>query len=313
MSLFPPKLTTRVMGTDAVLARLKKLGEKPRVFPNLVAAGFPEDQLVECCGWYARAAETPVQKYAAERMAQGFFDDEPLLDIFCRFYNCQDWQLENSHWFFSLDDYQRFNDALIGPVGFEAGQLDRGVGEERWGGYFTKLPFDLGMEKAKQALWEGLMHQQPYWRPMTSYLHLRAENLRTYLERTVDITNFNPLQFNYLWEQRFKVQFAPALLRFEEKLEKAVRLWAEKRRERTQYRFEYRTYHRGEGPLLEGELHQAFQALGLHPAKITREGLQKAFRRLSKQAHPDHGGAAEDFQRLSRYRNLIESWLISRG
>src|SRR5579863_1773244 len=53
-----PSLATaksyRVIGDGAVLARLERLGRNPRVFPYLVKAGFPPDQLTEACSWYVR-------------------------------------------------------------------------------------------------------------------------------------------------------------------------------------------------------------------------------------------------------------------
>lgn len=79
---------SRVFGDVAILSRLEKLGKGPRNFENLVGVGFPSHQLDEVRAWYADAAKTPVERYAADKLALGFFEDESLLSIFCNYFEC---------------------------------------------------------------------------------------------------------------------------------------------------------------------------------------------------------------------------------
>ncbi len=53
-------------------------------------------------------------------------------------------------------------------------------------------------------------------------------------------------------------------------------------------------------------LDQACQMLGV-PANYSREDVVKAFRRLALKHHPDHGGDAGAFQKLTEARNLLLS------
>jgi hypothetical protein len=303
---------TRVFGDQAVLSRLERLGRNPRIFPNLVRVGFFPDQLALASQWFAQGAATPVDRYASQQMARGFFEDESLLKLFCAYFECTDWKLEQSGWFFSQEDYQRFFSALVNPVEFHIAQLEQGQGEERWGGYFLKLPFDLGMNQARRSLWEEIIHQEYYWKPLETYTHLRAATLFAYLQRTVDILNFSTVRFNYHWERTFREQFHAALRRFEEKLEESARHWQEHRRENARQRFHYRSYRRAEpyqGIILQSDLLEAFSVLGLDRFTATLGGVRKAFRKLSKGAHPDHGGTPEAFRRLSRSKEMAEAWL----
>ncbi len=130
----------RVTGDDAVLGLMARVGRNPRVFANLVEAGFPEPQLLHAREHFVRGAETPVEHHAARRMSQGYFDDEDLLSLFCRFYDCQDWRLESSSLFFARQEYERFFDALTTPVGFETRLLTEGGGQETWEGFFPGEP-----------------------------------------------------------------------------------------------------------------------------------------------------------------------------
>ncbi len=300
---------TRVFGNQAVLYRLERLGRSTRVFANLVQAGFPARQLIDACQWYSESAGTPVEHYARRNMARGFFEDESLLKLFCRYFECTDWKLENSPWFFSQDEYDRFYTALIDPVEFQIAQLEQGLGEDRWGGYFLKLPFDLGMSQAKMALWDDICHHDYYWKPLDTYGHLRAEGMFGYLRRTFDILHFSPSRFNYNWERAFRDRFQRTLRRFEQKLEESARLWQELRREGRNQRFQYRSYTAGSGVPLYQEPALAFSFLGLDPATATVKRVRREFRRLSKETHPDHGGSREAFQRLSRYKEIAEAWL----
>lgn len=302
---------TRVFGDEAVLTRMERLGRNARVFPNMVNAGFPPDQLYLASQWFAQEAVNPVERYASVRMAHGYFDDESLLDLFCRYYECTDWKLQLSPWFLSRDDYQRFIAAMTNPVEFHIAQLEEGYGEERWGGFFLKLPFDLGMDRAKQSLWEEICRKEYFWKPLETYAHLRSEAMFRYLRRTVDILNFSPHRFNYYWERSFRDQFAHVLHRFEEKLEQSVRFWQEQRKER-EHRFHYRSYRHSYGQpgiVTHLDLREAFSVLGLDPQQATLPKVRKAFRRLSKKAHPDHGGDPEAFRRLSESKELAETWL----
>ena len=297
----------RIYGEDAVLTRLDRLGANPRTFDNLVSVGFPPQQLEEARSWYREEAISHVQHYAAQRMETGFFEDEPLLEILCRFFQCTDWKLEKSPWFLSLDDYNKFNRTLLDPVKFHVHQVNTGVGEARWGNFFLKLPFDLGMERALRSLWEEIIHGEYYWDRRQSYIHLRSANLLKYLERTVDIMRFSEHQFNYNWEKRFRRLFKPELVEFRDALERAVRNWEERRREKTR-RFSYGPFN-GIAGMRHSELLLAFKYFDLEPATANQSELNKSYRRLSKQYHPDQGGSDEDFKRLSTYKELVESWL----
>lgn len=303
---------TRVFGNDAVLHRLERLGRDPRVFPNLVKAGFPGDQLAQASQWFAQDAGTPVDRYASQQMARGFFEDESLLRVFCRYYECTDWKLELSPWFFSQQDYERFTAAVVNPVEFHTAQLEQGLGEERWGHFFIKLPFDLGMDQARLSLWQEVCTKEYFWKPMETYAHLRSEMLFRYLRRTVDILNFSPYHYNYYWERAFREAFHAALRRFEQTLERWVRFWQEVRRERTRERFRYRSFHGGpESSLVTAfDVQSAFHVLGLDPTTATLTKVRRAFRRLSKQTHPDHGGDAEAFRRISESKAVAEAWLL---
>ena len=302
---------SRVFGDISVLSRLEKLGRNPRNLENLVAVGFPSHQLDEARDWYADAAITPVEKYAAGRMAQGLFEDESLLSIFCRYFECTDWKLESSPWFFSEQDYRRFFKVLIDPVDFHIAQLEQGSGGERWGGNFLKLPFDLGMEDARHSLWREIHQREYFWKPQTNYAHLRAEQLFQYLKRTMDMARFSANAFNYKWEQGFRVKFHDSLQRFEFVLERRVREWQEKRKAKGPSGFHYGSYTRAQ-PSGETGLIQALAYLNLDAATVTLSELRRSFRRLSKHTHPDHGGDPGEFQRLSTCRELVESWLQRR-
>jgi hypothetical protein len=299
---------TRVFGNQAVLSRLERLGRNPRVLPNLVEAGFPARQLVGASQLFAQTAGNPVEHYASQNMARGFFEDESLLKLFCRYFECTDWKLENSPWFISQEDYQRFYGALIEPVEFQTAQLESGFSEERWAPYFARLPFDLGMERAKQALWDDIAHQEHFWKPMATYAHLRSEAMLGYLRRTLDVRHFSPDRFNYYWEGEFRRRFHRAMRRFEQKLEEAVRLWQELKREQ-RHRFRYQDYSALSAAVLGHDLLSAFSLLGLEPATASVEDVRRAFRRLSKETHPDHGGSHEAFQKLAHCKELCEAWL----
>ncbi|HEX7929052.1 MAG TPA: hypothetical protein VF678_15760, partial [bacterium] len=222
----------RVYGDSAVLGRLERLGRNARVFPNLVKAGFPPGQLAQASQWFQRDAQSAVERHASQHLARGFFEDETLLRLFCQYFDCTDWKLENSPWFVSREDYARFFHEVIGPVEFETAQLEGGGGEERWGVYFLKLPFDLGMEQAKRALWKDICHREHYWKPLSDYTHLRAEQLFQYIQRTFDIVTFTPDFYHYHWERTFRGQLYQAMRHFSEALEHAVRRWREQRKER---------------------------------------------------------------------------------
>jgi hypothetical protein len=300
---------SRVFGNEAVLVRLERLGRDSRIFPHLVKAGFPPRQLTEASRWFAESAGSPVEFYASQNLARGFFEDESLLKLLCRYFECTDWKLENSPWFFSRDEYDRFFATLTEPVEFQTAQLEQGLGEERWGPFFHHIPFDLGMERARQALWEDIFRQEHYWKPLSVYAHVRAEALAGYLVRTVNINRFTPGRYNYHWEGIFRERFHRALRRFEQRLEEQVRLWEEVRRERRSQRLHQRGFDNMGLLSLSRELTQAFGVLGLSPARATPQSVRRAFRRLSKETHPDQGGSPEAFRRLSRSKELVEAWL----
>ncbi|MBI4082173.1 MAG: J domain-containing protein [Candidatus Lambdaproteobacteria bacterium] len=304
---------SRVFGDESVLARLAMLGRTTRTFRNLVRGGFPEGQLDDARAAYAKAAATPVERYAARRMAEDFFEDESLLQVFCRYYECTDWRLESSPWFFSKEEYRRFFEALLSPLAFQVAQLERGYGEERWGSYFLRLPFDLGMEQARRALWDDVCQRDFYWREQRDYGHLRAAMLFGHLSKVIDAGRLDRDQYAYHWEREFRVRLHAVLRSFEEALERNVRVWQEQRQERTARRFRFQSFGPGGEPTLRLEVLQAFAALGLEPATATFDGVKSAFRLLSKQAHPDQGGSDEAFQRLAACKELVEGWLRDRA
>jgi hypothetical protein len=302
----------RVLGDSAVLERLERLGRQPRIFPNLTHAGFPPEQLSTAGAWFMRDAQSAVERHACQQVARGFFEDETLLRLFCRYFECTDWKLEKSPWFFSRADYQRFFAALIRPVAFETAQIEAGLGEERWGEYFLKLPFDLGMEQAKRALWTAICRQEHYWKPLADYTHWRAAQLLHYLQRTLDIVHFTPDQFHYHWEREFRRQLYAALRGFSEALEGAARRWQEQRKERARG-FTQGAFSGSDLPVLHLEVLQALSYLELDVATADAARVRAAFRRRSKRSHPDHGGDPAEFLKLSRYRDVLEGWLKSRA
>lgn len=298
---------SRVFGDVAVLVRLEHLGRSVRSFDNLVRAGFPEHQLAEARECYFQDAGTAVERFAAEKMTEGFFEDESLLALFCRYYECSDWKLEQSPWFFSKEEYRSFFRELINPVEYHIAKLEQGNGEKRWGGNFVKLPYDLGMEQAKRSLWEEISRRDFPWKPQANYGHMRAQNAFQYLYGSVDIVDFSVHQFHYRWEQLFRNQFAGPLERFQEALERCVRQWQDMRKETTRG-FRYGAYETALAGA-DASVRQAFAHLGLAPETTSLGSLRNAFRNLSKTAHPDHGGSPKDFHRLSASKEVIENWL----
>lgn len=295
----------RIFGNEAVISRLEHLGRNTRTLPNLTASGFPLHQLDDARKWYSDAASTSVEHYASQNMARGFFEDESLLNLFCRYFECEDWKLESSPWFFSALEYDRFFSALIEPIEFETRRLAQGIGVKRWGSLFLKLPFELGLEKARIALWEEVCNQEHYWRLNKDYSHLRADAMYGYLHRTLDLSRFTPAYFNYQWEGDFRNQLQIALRAFETTLAEAVRIWLDVNRERKRGgRLGARAGTPGARELIE-----AFTVFGLAPETATLQKMRSAFRRLSKQAHPDQGGTPEAFRKLTHCKDLMESWL----
>ena len=181
-------------------------------------------------------------------------------------------------------------------------------GEETWGVYFQRIPFDLGMEKALTALWTEIVNGQYFWAEQKSYIHLRAANMRGYLARNVNIHRYSPHQFNYLWEKHFRKILEPLLLAFRESLERSVRKWEETRREKNANKFHYQAFS-DSIRLARAPIQQALEFFGLDLATVSHDNLKNSFRRLSKKAHPDSGGSSEEFRRLSAYKDIIESWL----
>lgn len=302
---------SRVFGDESILSRLEQLGKNARNFENLVGVGFPEHQLDEAREWYADAARTPVEKYAAGKMAGGFFEDESLLSIYCRYFECTDWKLESSPWFYSKPDYRRVFKVLIDPVDYHVTQLEQGAGEERWGVSFLKLPFDLGMDEARRSIWQEIIQRDYFWKPQANYAHHRADQMFQYLKRSLDMEKFSPNHYNYGWEQNFRALFHESLRRFEIVLERRVREWQERRKAKTSHKFHYGSFKRAEIEAGSG-LQQALAYFNLEQATVTLGGLRKSFRLLSKSKHPDHGGDPEEFRRLSACKDIVESWLRRR-
>jgi hypothetical protein len=298
----------RVLGDGAVLARLERLGRNPRVFPNLVKAGFPAEQLAEASTWYIRDARSGVERHAGQLLAQGYFDDEPLLALLCRYFGCTDWKLENSPWFFGPGDYERFFHALVGPVEYATAHLESTDAETRWGEFFLRLPFDLGMDEALRSLWGEILHREHYWKPQSDYTHLRAGALFGYVQRSVDIVGFTPDHYHYAWEQTLRAQLYATLARFRQGLEVAVRRWQEQRRDRTE-RFNYGTYMGGRVVVMDLDVLRALAYFGLDLNTVDEKALRTVFRQRSKDCHPDLGGDPAEFQELSRHKDVIETWL----
>jgi hypothetical protein len=302
----------RVLGDGAVLARLERLGRNSRIFPNLVRAGFPPEQLSDACEWYIRDARSSVERHAAQQLTQGYFDDEPLLTVLCRYFGCTDWKLESSPWFLGPEDFNRFDQALLSPVEFVTAQLEAGQGEARWDSFFVRLPFDLGMEQARRALWSDITQREHYWRAEADYRQMRASAMFAYLVRSLDIVHFTPDHYHYHWEQAFRAKFFGALGRFQQALEVAVRRWQEQRRERAE-RFSRGTFVGGRVVLLDLELLRALAYLGLSLTTVDEKSLRAAFRQRSKDCHPDLGGDPRIFQELSLHKDVVENWLRLRS
>ena len=311
MSSLALSKTARVIGDGAVLARLERLGKNPRIFANLVRAGFPPEQLNEASAWYIRDARSAVERHAGQLLSQGYFDDEPLLTLLCRYFGCTDWKLETSPWFFGPEDYDRFFQAFLGPVDYASSQLDAGEGEARWGEFFLKLPFDLGMEEAVRSLWTDIAQREPYWKPQSDYTHLRAAAMSAYVRRSVDILQFTPDHYHYRWEQAFRTQLYAALGRFKHSLEGAVRRWQEQRRERAE-RFNRGTYVAGRVVVMDLTVLRSLAYLGLDLNTVDEKTLRSAFRQRSKDCHPDLGGDPKEFQDLSHHKDVVEAWLKAR-
>ena len=301
---------SHVFGDEAVLSRLERLGRSTRIFPHLVQVGFPAPQLEVACRWFAETAGSPVDLYASRKMANGFFEDESLLTLFCRYFECTDWKLENSPWFFSHEDYDRFFDALLEPFDTALGQLEQGLGGDRWGTFFEKMPFDLAVERVKEALWSEVAREDYYWKPQESYTHLRAEMLFGYTARSVNILKLDPAAYHYEWERRFRERLGDTLGAIEKQLAAAAPVWLEPKRKHTRRR--PKRHRPGARVVLFGprEVLQAFSALNLDAGTATMRQLRGAFRRLSKATHPDSGGSPEAFRELTRCKELAEAWLV---
>ncbi len=305
----------RLLGDTAVLERLARLGSHPRVFEGMVRAGFPAEQLAEAVRLYVKSAETPLERYAGQQMLRGMFEDESLLQLLTRYYECNTWRLEASPWFCAPGDEEQFTQALLRPVASHTAQLRAGAGEDRWAGSFIKLPFEMGMERAKRSLWHELMQLEYFWRPRRSYAQHRAAQMFGYLSRTMEPSGFSPHTYSYAWERRFRERFAAALHDFTEALGARVRLWQTggKQEERSG-RFEYQRYDAarrlGRGALGLGE---ARQLLGIESAEVTLHEVRRCFRRRSMELHPDLGGSPEAFRRLVDAKETLEAWLSRRS
>jgi len=310
MTLVAISRLDRVYGDNAILGRLERLGRERRVFANLIKAGFPPGQLSEASQWFMRDAQSHVERYACQELARGYFEDETLVRLFCQYFDCTDWKLESSPWFFSREDYRQFFSALLKPIDFEAQQLESGLGEQKWGPIFLKLPFDLGMQEARRALWLDVCRRDHYWKAQADYTHMRADQLLGYLKRNLDIVHFSPDLYHYEWERVFRGQLHATLRRFDEALEHAVRRWQEVRRERA--RFTYGPWRGAEGLGLDFEVLRAFAHMGLEVGTATAGDMRVAFRRLSKASHPDAGGDSAEFLKLSHYRDVLEEWFKGR-
>jgi hypothetical protein len=303
---------TRVLGDDSVLRTLERVGRQSRTFGSLLAAGFPSGQLDEARQNFILAAETPVERHAGRRMTKGFFDDEDLVTVFCRYYGCTDWRLEGSPLFFAKLDYEKLYHALTSPFEFEANLLDQGHGQERWAHLFLRLPFDLAITRAKATLWDDVRRREQYWHRQVSYRDLRAANLFQYLSRHVQVSEFSRDIFFFNWEREFRRRLDAAMQTFQEALERALRRWLEERnQERRESQFHYGDF--GDGParsLLS--VREAMLRLELEWESATLDDVRRAFRRQSMAAHPDQGGSDESFRLLANCREVAENWIRSR-
>ena len=313
MSSIGSQLFTRVLGNDSVLHLLGRVGRESRTFSHLVHAGFPPDQLTEACRNFAHAADLPVDRAAVHRIGQGYFDDEELLQLFCQYYECDDWKLESSPLFFAKQDYQRFYQSLLSPIDFAARVLEQRRGEDEWGPLFLRHPFNLGMEIAKGTIWREVREKEHHWQRLETYVDLRAEMLFQYLMGTVNPIDDSKNLFYFNWERDFLEGFDASLNRFSEALERAVRHWQDVRnREKRRARLKRGKYPKpNDVPLIE--VREALNHLGLDQSSATLEELRGSFRRLSKSAHPDQGGSDASFRYLSACREIAESWIRNRS
>jgi len=303
---------SRILGDDPVLYTLERVGRQPRTFANLVQAGFPPGQLDEARQNFVQSADTPVERFAARRMTQGFFDDEELVALFCRYYACTDWRLEGSPLFFAKLDYEKLYHALTSPFAFEASLLDQGHGQERWSHLFLRLPFDLAMTRAKGTLWDDVRRREQYWHRLQSYRDLRASKLFHYISQHVQVESFSRDQFYFNWEREFRRRLELAMQGFQEALERALRRWQEERnQERRESQFRYGDFGEGLGRSLLS-VREAMLRLELELESATLDDVRRAFRRLSKSAHPDQGGSDESFRLLAHCREVAEQWIRMR-
>ena len=302
----------KILGDKPVLRLLEHLGSNSRTFVNLLQAGFPARQMEQARDEYARTADTPVEKFAARRMNEGYFDDEELVQIFCRYYECDDWKLESSPLFFAKLDYERFTQSLVLPIEFEAGRFDGGAGEEKWGAIFLRHPFNLAMDQAKRIVWAEVCHKEHYWQNQNTYRGLRAQNLFQFLKARIDPANMSTEVFSFNWEREIRVQLADVMRRFQEALEHGVRRWQDNRnREKRRARFTRGTFNSPDDtPMIE--IREAMGHLGLDFLSATLGDLGRNYRQLSKTAHPDHGGSDASFRYLSACRDIAESWIRGR-
>ena len=314
MNLTSPAGISRIYGDTAVLQKLERLGRQPRLFANLVKAGFPERQLSDACQWFIQSAKSGVENYSANLMRRGVLEDESFASLLCRYFECTDWKLEYSPWFFSPQDHEKQLKEMLRPMELETEKLERGAGEKDWFGYFEKLPHDLGIERAKLGLWRDMANTDYEWKAKASYLHIRAGNIFDYLHSNINVLRFSPDIFNYNWEREYRQRIHLAFKRFESALGYSVQLWQETRRgEQRKARFRYNDFQAERYAAFQGDVSAALRQLELNPANATLAALQRNFRRLSKSTHPDHGGSPEVFQRLTTNRELLEQWLRLRG
>ena len=81
-----------------------------------------------------------------------------------------------------------------------------------------------------------------------------------------------------------------------------------KRRERAE-RFNRGTFVGGRVVILDLDVLRALAYLGLELNTLDEKGLRSAFRQRSKDCHPDLGGDPQEFQALSRHKDVLENWL----
>ena len=315
----------RLVGDEPVLARLAKLGGAPRHFTQLVRAGFPAKQLWQTSCWLKEEARHALDLHAANIIQQhGFYEDDALLTLLTRHYECTEWRLVCSPWFFSPQEYEQLFAWLLKPAWQQIERLEAGDStcEAMWLVHFACAPHVISMQHCRQRLWvEHMLQRSIPWQSPQTYIGQRAQGVLGYLSKQVNVLKPQPTQARYPWEQRFLQSLAPVMDRFEHTLEMALRrARAQQRKKAAREGFRHHHYNQreqqrpGQGLMPSmAVVQQALTAFGLTFGNATPVQVKQAFRHLSKTKHPDHGGSEAAFCALLKQKETLEAWLAHKS